>query len=393
MVTIAAKTNRMRVRGEEHSGEVTQIELFFDLVFAFAVTQLSETLRAHIDPLGLLHTLILFAAVWWVWVYTVWATNWLDPDAGPVRVAVICLTLVGLMMSAALPDAFGERAIPFACAYVGMQVCRNLFMVWSVQNHNATSGRNFLRITLWSILAGAFWLSGAFAEPEDRLYLWLIALSVELLAPAVRFISPVLGASSTREWAVDSEHMAERCAGFILIAVGESVADTGSSLAELDWSPTTICALFAAFAGILILWWIYFDKGAERTAECFARSSNPGHIARVAYTYMHGVLVAGIVITAAGDTLILKNPHGPVTWAAGFLLLGGPALYLLANLIFRRLLLPRWAPSHRYGLGLLALACFAAPHLDILGLSWLVDAILLTVVVLSEIFIARQKAK
>ena len=118
----------LRRDGAERS-RVTMVELFFDLVFVFAITQLSHWLLAHPDAQGALRTGLLLAAVWWVWIYTSWCTNWLDPERAPVRVALFALMLAGLVMSASIPQAFGERGLAFAAAYVAMQLGRTLFFL------------------------------------------------------------------------------------------------------------------------------------------------------------------------------------------------------------------------------------------------------------------------
>jgi low temperature requirement protein LtrA len=137
----------LRTRSEHTSSRVTTVELFFDLVFVFAVTQLSHRLLAHLDGLGAIQTALLLVAVWWVWIYTSWVTNWLDPDSTPVRFMLFGLMLAGLVLSASIPEAFESRALAFAGAYVVMQVGRSLFMLWALRGHSETNFRNFQRIT------------------------------------------------------------------------------------------------------------------------------------------------------------------------------------------------------------------------------------------------------
>src|SRR5919205_3953436 len=123
-----SETNVLRAQARDETPQVTTPELFFDLVYVFAITQLSHTLHAHLDGRGALETLILFIAVWWAWNYTAWATNWIDPDHAAVRVLMLALMLISLVMSAAIPDAFHGRGIAFAAAYVALQLVRSGFM-------------------------------------------------------------------------------------------------------------------------------------------------------------------------------------------------------------------------------------------------------------------------
>lgn len=150
----------MRGGSGHENGKVTFIELFFDLVFVFAVTQLSHYLLEHFSLIGALHTLFLLMAVWWVWIFTSWVTNWLDPEKLPVRIALIGLMLTGLILSTSIPDAFGERALTFAIAYVFIQVGRTAFMVWGVGKDHQDLRLSFVRILVWLIVSGVFWIAG-----------------------------------------------------------------------------------------------------------------------------------------------------------------------------------------------------------------------------------------
>jgi low temperature requirement protein LtrA len=386
-----ARTNYLRPRTDR--APVTQIESFFDLVFAFAVTQLSTALRSHLSPLGFLHTLMLFAAIWWVWVYTTWATNWLEPRHRPVRLLLIALMGLGLVLSAALPAAFLQRGLQFAAAYVAMQLVRNLFMLWALHRFDQSNFRNLSRITVWFAASSLAWLAGGFTPSAARTLLWLSALVLDIAAPAVSFYVPGLGRSTTADWTIDSFHLAERCAGFILIALGESITVIGGNFFTLAWNAGNVAAVAAAFLGAACLWWIYFDKAAERTAEAFAKAGDRGAIARSAYTYVHGMLVAGIIAVAAGDALIIDRPFAPVGLAAGLMVLGGPAVYLLGNGIFRRLLHPRFPRSHGYGLALLASLALAAPFMPLLALESATSAVLLIVITLSDILLMQPARK
>ena len=130
--------------------------------------------------------------------------------------------------------------------------------------------------------------------------------------------------------------MAERCALFVIIALGESLLVTGATFAGLPLGQPQVLALLAAFIGSVAMWWIYFDAAAERASRTFASSDDPGKIARLAYTYFHLPLVAGIVVSAVGDELALVHPNGHVDLKTGAVLLAGPALYLAGDLLFRR---------------------------------------------------------
>ena len=228
-----------RVIAPDRHSRVTNAELFFDLVFVFAVTQLSHTLLHHFTPLGAVQVTLLFLAVWWVWVYTTWVTNWLDPEQTPVRILLFLLMLGGLVLSTSIPTAFEGRGLWFAIAYAAMQVGRTLSGCWRRRGIATLVRHNAVRILVWLCVSGVFWIPGGFAEGETRLYFWAVALAIEYVSPAVRFWIPGLGVSSVEAWAVEGGHMAERCSLFIIIALGKSVVVTGATLAELTWTHKT----------------------------------------------------------------------------------------------------------------------------------------------------------
>jgi low temperature requirement protein LtrA len=175
--------------------------------------------------------------------------------------------------------------------------------------------------------------------------------------------------------------MAERCGLFVIIALGESILITGANFANLVWTPATVAAFVIAFAGSVAMWAVYFNIGAERSSRLIANSDDPGRIARNGYTYIHIVIVAGIIVVAVGDELVLHHPLGHTEWKSGLIILGGPALYLVGNLCFKRLSAPYFPLSHLVGLGLLALAAFAVPALSPLALAAVTTFILIVVAV------------
>ncbi|MES2069691.1 MAG: low temperature requirement protein A [Pseudomonadota bacterium] len=351
----------LRQRGDKQHARVTEIELFFDLVFVFAVTQLSHTLLKDLTLDGALHTGLLFLAVWWVWIYTSWITNWLDPDRVPVRLMLFALMLAGLVLSASLPLAFGSKGLVFAVVYAGMQVGRTLFMLWTIRQPQSDTQRdlvrNFQRVLVWLALSAVFWLAGGLADgadPAGRLLYWLLALGLEYVSPALGFWVPGLGRSTTADWNVEGGHLAERCSLFIIIALGESILVTGATFAELAWSAPTTLAFATAFVGSVAMWWIYFNIGAERGSHHISKSADPGRIARMVYTYVHLLIVGGIIVGAVGDELVLAHPNGHLDGGAVATIVGGPVLFLFGNLIFKWLSSPQpWLPlSHMAGLSL-----------------------------------------
>ncbi|CAO3422915.1 low temperature requirement protein A [Azospirillum doebereinerae] len=379
-----SETRRASLLRQRHGHErVTFVELFFDLVFVFAITQLSHSLAGHPTPLGAVQTGVLLLAVWWVWIFTSWVTNWVDPERTPVRFLLLGLMFAGLTLSASVPSAFGDGGLAFALSYTVMQVGRSLFMLWVLRGHSPGNYRNFQRITAWLSATALLWIAGGLAEGPWRLGLWACALAVEYAAPAAGFRTPGLGRSSTTDWDVEGGHMAERCALFIIIALGESILVTGATYAGHERSLEGLLAFAVAFVGSVALWWIYFNKGAEHATQRIADSADPGRMARIAYTYLHVPIVAGIIVGAVGDEMMLAHPHGPASPTAAAVIVGGPALYVLGTALFKWVAYDRILPplSHLVGLGLMALLYALSAGLSALALGAATTAALVLVAV------------
>ncbi|MDW6026462.1 low temperature requirement protein A [Mesorhizobium sp. BAC0120] len=371
---------RSLAEGEE--AKVEYVELFFDLVFVFAVTQISHFLLGHLSVLGAFQSAFLLLAVWWVWVFTAWVTNWMDPQRTAVKFLLFVLMLAGLVLSSSLPEAFEDHGLAFAAAYVFMQVGRSFFMIWALRNHDPDNFRNFLRITQWLVLSGIFWLAGAFAEGEKRFAIWIAALAIEYASPALRFWTPWNGASSTADWDIEGGHMAERSALFVIIALGESVLVTGATVAEMEWNGSVVAAFLVSFLGTVAMWWLYFNIGAGKARHNIEHADDPGRIARVAYTYLPVMLIAGIVVGAVADEVVLAHPVGRhADLSAILVILGGPALYVTGNMLFKRISFGRLPLSHIAGLGLFVVLATASPALGPLPLSAFATTILILVAV------------
>ena len=364
----------------EHS-KVTFIELFFDLVFVFAVTQLSQMLQKDLSPLGLLHAALLLLAMWWAWIDTSWATNWLDPERTPVALLLVALMLCGLVLSAALPQAFGPRGLVFGVVFAAMHVLRCLFMLAALSRQGGKNHRNYQRITLWRGLSSVVWITGGLTDGPIRLALWVAALALDSLAPMLGFWVPGLGRSLTADWTVEGGHMAERCALFVIIALGESILVTGAGFAAVPWREETIAAFLIAFLGNVALWWIYFGTGAERGSRTIAGSADPGRLARAAYTYLHLPIIAGVIVSAAGDNLVLLHPASQGEPAVIAIILGGAALYVLGNALFKQSIVQRFPLSHLVGLAMLMGLLPVMQDMTVLVLDGSVTAILITVAV------------
>jgi low temperature requirement protein LtrA len=370
-----------RVIVPNQPSRVTNAELFFDLVFVFAVTQLSHTLLGRFTPLGAVQVTLLFLGVWWVWVYSTWITNWLNPELTPVRLLLFVLMLGGLVLSTSIPSAFEGRGLWFAITYAAMQVGRTIFLLLSTPPERTLARHSAIRILVWLSASAIFWVIGGFAEGPSRLWLWGAALTIEYISPAVRFWTPGLGPSSDEAWTVEGGHMAERCAGFIIIALGEAIVVDGATFADLTWTTENVCAFLSAFVGSIAMWWIYFDKGAEAGSALISKSAQSGRVARLAYTYLHLPIVGGIILSAVADELVLKHPAGHSDIRTVVSAIGGPLLFLVGTILFKLAIRGFLQLSHGVGIIAFVVLAWFAGDLSPLLLSILATAIMIVVAV------------
>jgi len=296
-----------------------------------------------------------------------------------VRVLLFLLTLGGLVLSTSIPAAFEGRGLWFAIAYAAMQVGRTAFWLATIPRERRLARDNAIRILAWLSASAVFWILGGLAEGTSRLCLWAAALAIEYISPAARFWTPGLGASTVEAWTVEGGHMAERCAGFIIIALGESIVVTGATFGELTWTAENITAFVSAFLGSIAMWWIYFHKGAEAGSELISKSSESGRLARLAYTYLHMPIVAGIILSAVADELVLKHPHGHSDVRTVVSAIGGPLLFLVGTILFKHSIRGFLQLSHGVGIVLLAALAWFAGGLSPLWLSILTTAVMIIV--------------
>ena len=365
----------LRQRDGQHA-RVTAVELFFDLVYAFAATQLSHKLLGHLNAQGVAETLVLWFAVWLGWQYTCWVTNWFDPERPAIRSLVFAVTLLGLVMAAALPEAFGERASLFAAAYVAIQVGRTAYIVSRLPADHPLAP-NYWRMLGWLAIAAVFWLAGAFVFPQWRMTLWLVAIACEYLSPMLGFPLPGLGRSSTQDWTIEGGHLAERCQAFVIVALGEALVSTGATLSEAqDWDGTVLLALLAAFLTTVAMWWLYFGTSSEDATRTIERSDDPGRIGAY-FHYVHAILIAGIIVGAVGNDLMLAHPHAAPPWAHALALIAGPVIYLVGSAIYKKVVYGRIPHSHLIGAVLLLVVIALAPVADLLSMGWMACVTLL----------------
>lgn len=365
-------------------------ELFFDLVFVFALIQLSQTLASDFSLGIAFDALIFIFALWWVWIHTTWVTNLLDAEVVAVRLLLFGLMFLGIVLAIAIPKAFDEAGLVFALAYAAMQLSRSLFALYAFKGVDAASFMTFVRITLWLLVSSAFWIAGGLVSPESRILFWIIALAIEYAAPLVRYWMPGIGASPAETLDVNGEHLAERCALFVIIALGETIITTGKTASDhADEGGIIFVVLVSAFLTTVLMWWIYFHDGQESAAETVEETTEPQNTADHLFTYGHLPIVAGIILTAIGEDFTLTNPHQQGGYSNALAILGGPIVFL-AGTLWMKTVATRMLPwSHCAGMAV-GLAAFAlTPYAENVLLQFLSLAILFGVALWEYVALKR----
>ena len=354
------------------------------------MTQLSHYLLHHLTLTGALETLLLWFAVWLAWQYTAWVTNWFNPDTRQIRLLLFAIMLLGLFAAAALPQAFGERGLIFALFYVAIQVGRSATVLRLLAPDHPLK-QNFRRILGWLCISAVFWIAGGLAEGHVRLALWAIAVLCEYVSTMFGFRLPVLGRSdSSSEWTIEGHHLAERCQLFVIVALGETILITGATLSEMEsWSLPVLIASLVAFLGSLAMWWVYFDTSSKAGSHAISQAENPGQLGAY-FHYVHVALVGAIIVCAVANELVIAHPDGRIQHATAAVLLLGPAIYLFANALYKRLVYRRFPLSHLVGLLALAVLAPIAYLTDLLMVNGLTTLIM--VVVAAWESISRGKA-
>jgi low temperature requirement protein LtrA len=384
-------SRHLRPRGDGAEQQTTAVELFFDLVFVFAITRLSQLVLDDLTIHGLLRAAFLLLVLWWAWINTTWLANWLEPESTQVRLVLMGGAMFSLLAAAAIPRALEDHGLLFALAYAGLQVGRNAAAtLLSPPGHHLRL--TFARLLVWSMLAGVLWIAGGIADPGKRLAIWGTALAIELIAPAVGYPTPLLGRSRTDDYDIDGGQFAERCQGFVIIALGESIAVAGATAARAGLATATVFALILAFLGTAALWWLYFDTVADTSRQVIAASEHAGRLARDAYTYIHIPIIAGIIAVAVGDNLLLAHPTDRLGGVGAATVIGGPALFLVGETLFRLRMTGTISSRRLTCVGAFALAAPVSTSIPAIALVAIVTALLILLALSEQLMTGSQAA-
>ncbi|WP_028061678.1 low temperature requirement protein A [Candidatus Solirubrobacter pratensis] len=368
----------------ESEQRVTPLELFFDLVFVFAITQVTTMLAADPTWAGLARGMLVFSALWWAWAAFSWLTNSVDAEEGPTRAAMIAAMAAALVASLAVPGAFGDEALVFALAYTALRLLHIVVYVLAapsadVRGAIARMAPGFVIFCGLLLLASAFdgWVQGA---------IWCLALLVHILGLVV---------VGVRGWQVSPAHFAERHGLIVIIALGESIVSIGVGAAGLEVDGGVIAAAALGILATSALWWAYFDvvaPVAQRRLEQ-ARGDARTRMARDSYTFLHLPMLAGIVLLALGIKKTVSHYDEELKLVPAVALCGGVALYLLALVAFRLRNVHTWN-TQRTVAGVVCLALIpAATAVPALAALALVTALLCALIAYEAIHFAEARAR
>jgi low temperature requirement protein LtrA len=361
----------MRVAVSREPGaerEVSPLELFFDLVYVFAIGELSHHLAAHLGLRTGAETLIMALAVYYAWNMTAWGANWLEPDRLAVRIVLVGLTFASLLMSVAIGDAFDGRAWLFVTGYLMLQIGRSAFLIVALRGR--VQGEHFVNVLIWELLSAPFWVAGAIAGRDARLVLWGLAVVVAYSGAWMLHWLPGRGRrTDLRHTEIAAGHLVERFRLFFLIMLGEAVLTTGSAFTSEPFTAGRLLALAIGFTGAVALWWCYFQRTEGVGVELAETDEGAGTVGWWG-TLTLTLIVLALIAIAVGDELAVAHPGDDATLGFTLLTFGGPVLFLFAQVLFLRAALgqiPRSRPLAVAALAILALA--TAPLTLIAGIA------------------------
>jgi low temperature requirement protein LtrA len=348
----------------EEERRTSYLELFFDLVFVFALTQVTALLLADGSAAGFARAALVFGLIWWAWGGYAWMTNAVDIDSTGVRLVFMLATAGSFFMAVAVPHAYGSEGAWFAVPYVVIRMIQLGLYIWGLRSDHDHQAA-ILKLAPWFAVAPLIVLVGGLVDDPLRSWLWAASLVIDVGGAL---------AVGTAGFRVSPSHFAERYALFVIIALGESIVAIGLGVEELDRDVTFAVAVAVAFAGAATLWWSYFDFAALAMERALHRTppAARGPFARDVFSIFHYPIVLGIVFFAVAAKKTLEHPSDPLSGHGRAALGLGVAVYLLGFALGRWRSIRRLAWERIAGA---AGALVAVVLLDGLDALWLLAAV------------------
>ena len=321
---------------EETERRTSYLELFFDLVFVFAITQVASLMLAEPTAAGYAKSALVLGMVYWAWSGYAWATNAIDLGSPLLRLGYLAAMGASFGMAVAVPDAFGDQTLWFVIPYVVVRLL-NLALYIGGLRHDRVQQRAILALAPWFALSPALALTGALLGGRLLIVFWCVGLALDVLG--------TLRAGEGAGFRVSPDHFAERYALFIIIALGESIVAIGSGLVDHPRNAAFALSLAVAFVGVAAIWWAYFDFMAAVMARTLRNQSSErrGLIARDVFTLCHYPIVLGIIFFAVAAKKTVEHPGEPLSGAGRFALGAGIGFFLVGFALARYRVLKRIA--------------------------------------------------
>jgi low temperature requirement protein LtrA len=307
--------------------QITPLELFFDLVFVFAITQVTTLLSADPTWGGLVRGILVLAALWWAWAAYAWLTNTLNPEEGLVRLAMFVVMAAMLIAALAVPEAFDEHGVIFGVAYLVVRAMHIALYALAGRGDPDLLGA-VLRMTPSSTISGVLILGSAFVDGHLRMALWAAALAID-------YGGVLVGRGAG--WRLSPGHFAERHGLVVMIALGESIVALGVSASGTPLSAGVIATALVGMTVATALWWTYFDWFSIVVEHRLRQATGAAQatLARDAYSYLHFMMVAGIVLFAMSMKKTLAHYDHELAVVPATALCAGLGAYLLAHVLLR----------------------------------------------------------
>jgi low temperature requirement protein LtrA len=365
---------------EEEERKTSYLELFFDLVFVFAFTQVTALVLEDTSAQGFLRAALVLAMVWWAWSAYAWMTNAIDVESLVTRLIIFAAMGAGFFMALAVPDAYQDEAAWFAVAYFVVRILQSALFAWGVRGDPGNLRATFL-LAPWFVGAATVALVGGFVDPDYRSWLWLASLAIDVVGAL---------AVARAEWRISASHFAERHALIVIIALGESIVAIGIGTGSLERDATFALSVLVAFVGVAALWWEYFDFTAAAAERALRRADARvrGPLARDLFTYFHYPIVLGIIFYAVAAKKTLEHPVDPLPDAGRWALGLGVAI-LLAGFAAMRYRVVRRVAWERLTAGALALVLAVA--LDGVDAIFVLGAVVLVLLLSVAVESARLR--
>ncbi|MGC4814905.1 low temperature requirement protein A [Micromonospora sp. DT228] len=363
------------------------LELFFDLVYVFALITLATVLADNLSWTGLAETVVLLLGFTMIWALTVWGADSVDLTRPSGQGQFIWVAAASLLLAALAADAYGDRALLFATTYVVIHLSTSAYHVLVVSTGRLP--RRSIRIQIWEAVAGVGWIGGALVGGSGQLAIWALTVVVEYGAAALGWPVPGIGHSRARDWRLVGARVAERYRQFVIVALGVSIFVTGTTFSTSAYTMERGWALLVVFTTVVLMWRIYIYRAGELLTDAIARSTNPALLTQSAAA-THLIMVAGIVGAAVTSHLVVSRPLGdtPPSWAA--VILGSPALYLLGRGVLDFTVFGRISRSRLAGVVLLACLAPTTPLLPPVTVALLAMTVLLLIAVANLVSTRRH---